>query len=78
MSPDEQAAIDDALGRNPQEPTSTAVLFTINFAPVAGFDLLNVADIARAVERSNSWAAIVGRVNRVFVADFDAGDVEEL
>jgi hypothetical protein len=78
VSPDEQAAIDDALGRNPNEGTSTAVQFTINFAPVAGFDLLNVADIARAVERSNSWAAMVGRVERVFVADFDASDVEEL
>lgn len=78
VSPDEQAAIDDALGRNPNETTSTAVQFTINFAPVAGFDLLNVADIARAVERSNSWAAMVGRVQRVFVADFNESDVEQL
>lgn len=64
VEPDEQAAIDDALDRDPRERASTAVTFAINFAPVAGFDLLNVADIARAVERSNSWAAIVGRIAR--------------
>jgi hypothetical protein len=64
LSPDEQAAIDHAIGRDPRESSSTAVILTKNFAPVAGFDLLNVADIARAVERSNSWAAIVGRAKR--------------